>query len=192
MENTYTPEQAINSIQKSLQQTQKVSTGASFYFKLWGALLFLHFMLNAFRIQYGQLNQSLFVNLSILVFPIGGILSGLRKKFDRQTEKVISVHEKVYFATFVTFALSYAVLFVSTLRVSPIDSVIFFPMLLGTTVLICGILTRFIPGILGGMLSIIISGFSIHQTHEMIYMLAALSCLLASIIPGILMRGKNV
>ncbi|MBU3676198.1 MAG: hypothetical protein FGM54_03325 [Chitinophagaceae bacterium] len=193
MENkTFTPEQALHTIEQSIKETQTISTGAAYYFKLWGALLFIHFMLNAIRLAYPAIASTWLVNVSILVFPLGGILSGMRKKFDKKTETVVPMFEKIYFSAFITFALAYAVLFVTSLRNNPIDAVIYFPLLLGITVMICGLLTQFKPGIFGGIISIFCFGFSTQALPDMIYVSAAIAALLACFIPGILMKGKHV
>ena len=190
--NTFSAKQAFETIEAGINHAATVRTGAARYYIIWGAILVFHFGLQAIlhRLPLGY--QTLMNNISILLFPLGGLLSAWQKKSDKANETAIPHFEKIYFAVFVGFALAYAVLFVSSLRTNPMLAVVYFPLLIGLAVFITGYLTKHKASIVGGVLSILLCGISVGATAETSYWIASIAALVACFIPGLLMKGRYV
>lgn len=190
--NTFSAKQAIETIEAGINHAATVRTGAARYYIIWGSILCAHFALQALIRHNPSWHVSLLNNCSLLLFPLGGLLSAWQKKTDKQHETAIPQFENIYFAVFVGFALAYAVLFVSSLRTNPMLAVVYFPLLIGLAVFITGYLTKHKASIVGGVLSILLCGISVGATAETSYWLASLAALVACFIPGLRMKGRHV
>lgn len=183
---------SIRIIDKAQQQTEQISTGAAYYYKLWGLVLGTYFFIRF--IEFGLPKESALMLQSFdwLCFVIGGILSGLRKKHDQAIEKVVPKMEVIYFYTFTGFALATMVVqFYARMLNTTID-VQLFPFLLGLTVYITGGITKHKPSIFLGLLSIFLCIPSLFLVLEYQFLMASLASIIGSFLPGVLMRNQNV
>ena len=192
MKPNLTPIESLKNIESILNDTQSVRTGASFYYVLWGIILFTYFFLNFLITQSPLLQVSNLQSWLWIIFPVGGILSGLNKKKDFKKETVVSHYERVYFFAFTSFAISYGFVIIASFSLNNHISLILFPMLLGITVYIVGGITKHTASILGGLLSVLLAIFSVFSSLELQFLFASLAALCSSFIPGILMKNKHV
>ncbi len=185
-------ESSIKTIEQAIQEAKIEKTDAYFYYILWGVLLFMYFFLGYLINANLISNNYFFGNYSWILFPIGGILSLLQKKKNKEAElKVVSNHEKVYLFAFTGFAMLYAFTLIHSLYIMYNYSIIIFPLLLGVTVYIVGGITKNIFSIIAGILSAICSVVSMYSSKEMHYLMAAIAVFIACIISGIIMKRKN-
>ena len=191
--NQFSPHDAVETINTSLNEAKMVKTGARFYYLLWGTILFLYYTINAYlkHSEEETPNPFLFI-LGIFLFPLGGLISGLRKRFDKKNENATSKLEQIYFIGFIGFALAYAILFVSSLSYDPTITVIYFPLLIGLTVFNIGYNTKHWPSVIGGVISMLCSLFNWNYNYDVVYSISAFAALVALIIPGLLMKNRNV
>jgi hypothetical protein len=192
MKSTVTPQESLKNIGKILNETQSVRTGAAFYYKLWGLILFIYFLSNFFICTLSQLHLSTLQSWNWIVFPIGGIASMFNKNKDQKKETAISHYERVYFFAFTSFAMSYGLATIASFYLNKNLSLVLFPMLLGITVYLVGGITKHKASIIGGLCGVMISVFSIFSSIELQYLFAAIASLSSSFIPGILMKNKHV
>lgn len=190
--NNFQPGDSLKTIEAAIQQTKSESTGARFYYILWGLMLMLHFALRYVTSHYPNLSGSLTTTLIYLVFPIGGLLSYLRSKKDDKKETIKLHYEKVYVFGFGGFAIAYGIIFLATVISNRELPIILFPLLLGLTVFFTGGMTRFRPSIICGIIGIICTGISVNATIETQYALAAMASLITLVIPGYLMKLAHV
>lgn len=186
------PGDSIKIIEEALQKAKQEKTGAYFYYWLWGIALFIHYLLLFLVTKYPEWKGHFLEILIWSVFPIGGLLSYLRSKKDKETERILSYFERVYLYAFGGFALAYGTIFIASAVRYPGLSVSLFPLLLGLSVFVVGGITKHSASLIGGILGIICTGISINVSLEYQYLFAALSPLISCIIPAILMKNRNV
>ena len=187
----FNPRDSIKTIENALKQAKSEKTGAYYYYIVWGALLFIHYFLFFLIIRFPDLKSGLLITVIWSVFPIGGWLSYRRGKKDTKTEKVLSHYEKVYLYAFGGFALAYGIVFISSVQHATL-AVSLFPLLIGFAVFVVGGIVKHRASVIGGVLGIILTGISLNIPVEFQYLLAALSALISCLIPGLLMRNKDV
>jgi hypothetical protein len=191
-ENTFDPNNSVKTIEEALNQAKAEKTGASFYYKVWGLLLFIYYFLNYIQLSFPDLKWLIIKNMLWIVFPIGGFISFVRNKRDTKRETFISHFEKIYLFGFGGFALTYGTICISTIHTQPLLPVLLYPILLGFTVFVIGGITGHSPSIIGGIAGIICTGIGFYTPVEGNYLLAALASIFSCFLPGILMRNRNV
>lgn len=188
----FKPSDSIKTIENALNQTRLAKTGASYYYVLWGALLFIHYLLLFLITKFPDFKSGLLITIIWSVFPIGGLLSYLRGKKEEKTEKVVPLYEKVYLYAFGGFALAYGIIFIASSIQQSSLFISLFPLLLGFTVFVVGGITKHKVSLIGGVLAIILSGISLNTSLEFQYLLASLASLITCLLPGLLMKNRNV
>ncbi len=190
--NSFTAYDSLKTIEAAINDTKNSKTGASFYYVLWGLILFIYYSTLCGIIIKPELKGTFIDTFSWVVFPVGGLLSYLNKNKDQREETYVPHLEKVYFFAFTGFACMYAVLtFASTYLSSPL-AIILFPLMIGSTVYVVGGISKHKISIVCGVISMCLSVVSILSVIEIQFLMAALACISACIIPGITMRKSNV
>lgn len=187
------PSDSAKIIDEALSHVRNEKTGAYYYYILWGLILMIHFFLRYCKIVYPLLSDY-YIDLIIYgVFPIGGILSFIRKDKDAQTENLVTKLEKVYAFGFVGFAICYAILGFVEIKTHVDFKTSLYPMLLGFTVFVTGGITGYKLSIVGGSIGMIISLFTLIVGTEWQYLLCSLASLICCVLPGLFMKQvKNV
>lgn len=189
---TFNPHDSIKTIEDSFRTIKSEKTGASFYYILWGTVLFIHNLLHFIALRNPELNGALLQTTTWLLFPIGGWLSFRRKSSDERTEHATSLFEKVYFYAFIGFAMTYGTMTMASMYLHLNLLTACYPMLLGVTVFIVGGVTGHRPSIIGGVLGILLTNLSIYASSDFQYLLAAIASLVVCVLPGYLMRNSHV
>jgi hypothetical protein len=182
----------IEVLENALRFSDKVSTTASYYYQLWGSILFVHFFLNLL-ISIDATNHVLLLkNISILIFPIGGLLSYKKKKYDTKNEVVQSIYERVYFWGFVSFSICYGILFVYTIWSQTNLFYKLYPLFVGTTVAFIGGVIKHKPSILLGFIGCLGAIISLIKNDQQILLLiSSLVSLISIYLPGKLLKHGN-
>lgn len=188
----FNPNDSIKTIENALSQAKSEKTGAYYYYILWGALLFIHFLLLFFMTRFPDFKSGLLTSIIWSVFPIGGLLSYLRGKKEDKTEKLVSHYEKVYLYAFGGFALAYGIIFLSSIVQQSSLFISLFPVLIGLTVFVVGGITNHKASLVGGVIAIVLTAFSLNTSIEFQYLFAALASLITCLLPGFLMKKNNV
>lgn len=188
----FSPDDSLKTIDEALRQVKSEKTGASFYYLLWGLVLFIYFFLLFVRVWHPEVIGTLLTTLMYGVFPIGGLLSYLRSKQDDRREKFRVYFENVYLFGFAGFAIAYGIIFMTSIYPNPVLPVILFPLLLGFTVFVVGGITKHKVSVVCGILGMVCTGISLNVSLEMQYLIAAVASVIVCVIPGLLMKNKNV
>jgi lipopolysaccharide export LptBFGC system permease protein LptF len=120
------------------------------------------------------------------------LLSYINKSKDQKEESYVPQLEKVYLFAFTGFAFMYAVLTFASNYLSSSIAIMFFPLIIGSTVYVVGGISKHKISIFGGILSMLLTVVSILSEIEIQFFMASLACIASCIIPGITMRKSNV
>ncbi len=190
--NDFNIAQSIQTIDAALQHTRVQKTDASFYYILWGIVLAVYFGLHFFSMHFFPEGGKVLSDFSWIVFPLGGILSGINKRRDNQLESAVGPLEKVYFWSFIGFASVYGIVTAVSIVMFNTLSLALFPLFLGSTVFIVGGISKHYAAVVLGGLSMLLAFVTLTSDLKAQYGLAAVSAVIAAIIPGILMRKADV
>ena len=190
--NNFNATDSIKTIELAIIEAKTLKTGSSFYYILWGFILFIYFIIHYIVILIPMLKGTIMSTFSFVLFPIGGLLSYLKKNKDQKEETYVPQLEKVYFFAFTSFAFMYAVLTFASTYLSSSIAIMFFPLIIGSTVYVVGGISRHKISIFGGFFSMLLTVLSILSIIEIQFLIAAIACIFACIIPGITMRKSNV
>lgn len=189
---TFNASDSIKTIEAAINDAKTLKTGASFYYILWGIILFIYFLIHSLIILIPEFRGTIMETFNWVLFPIGGLLSFLNKTKDRKEETYVPQLEKVYLFAFTGFAFMYGILTFASSYLSSSIAIIFFPLIIGSTVYIVGGISRHRISMIGGIFSMLLTVISIMSIIEIQYLIASLACISTCIIPGITMRKSNV
>ncbi len=189
---TFNASDSIKTIEAAINDAKTLKTGASFYYILWGIILFIYFLIHSLIILIPEFRGTIMETFNWVLFPIGGLLSFLNKTKDRKEETFVPQLEKVYLFAFTGFAFMYGILTFASSYLSSSLAIMFFPLIIGSTVYIVGGISRHRISMIGGIFSMLLTVISILSIIEIQYLIASLACISTCIIPGITMRKSNV
>jgi len=190
--NTFSATDSLKTIEAAIIEAKSSKTGASFYYILWGIILFIYFIVHTIIILIPELRGTIIDTFNWVLFPIGGLLSYINKSKDQKEESYVPQLEKVYLFAFTGFAFMYAVLTFASNYLSSSIAIMFFPLIIGSTVYVVGGISKHKISIFGGILSMLLTVVSILSEIEIQFFMASLACIASCIIPGITMRKSNV
>ena len=190
--NTFSATDSLKTIEAAIIEAKSSKTGASFYYILWGIILFIYFIVHTIIILKPELRGTIIDTFNWVLFPIGGLLSFINKSKDQKEESYVPQLEKVYLFAFTGFAFMYAVLTFASNYLSSSIAIMFFPLIIGSTVYVVGGISKHKISIFGGILSMLLTVVSILSEIEIQFFMASLACIASCIIPGITMRKSNV
>jgi len=190
--NTFSATDSLKTIEAAIIEAKSSKTGASFYYILWGIILFIYFIIHTIIILKSELRGTIIDTFNWVLFPIGGLLSYINKSKDQKEESYVPQLEKVYLFAFTGFAFMYAVLTFASNYLSSSIAIMFFPLIIGSTVYVVGGISKHKISIFGGILSMLLTVVSILSEIEIQFFMASLACIASCIIPGITMRKSNV
>lgn len=186
-----TPEAELSIISKSLKQTTMIQTGASRYYIIWGAMLFLFFNLQFLAFHFKTSSSAVLANISMLVFPVGGILSFIQSKIDSKKETIVPLNEKLYTYSWIGASICIGVLCISNLKnfieILCIGNLV----IVGLINFIIGGVVKFKPLVIGGIVSIALGVFIPSLSLEYKFLLTGIGILFSCLIPGLLMKKTN-
>jgi hypothetical protein len=190
--NTFSATDSLKTIEAAIIEAKSSKTGASFYYILWGIILFIYFIVHTIIILKPELRGTIIDTFNWVLFPIGGLLSYINKSKYQKEESYVPQLEKVYLFAFTGFAFMYAVLTFASNYLSSSIAIMFFPLIIGSTVYVVGGISKHKISIFGGILSMLLTVVSILSEIEIQFFMASLACIASCIIPGITMRKSNV
>jgi hypothetical protein len=190
--NTFSATDSLKTIEAAIIEAKSSKTGASFYYILWGIILFIYFIVHTIIILKPELRGTIIDTFNWVLFPIGGLLSYINKSKDQKEESYVPQLEKVYLFAFTGFAFMYAVLTFASNYLSSSIAIMFFPLIIGSTVYVVGGISKHKISIFGWILSMLLTVVSILSEIEIQFFMASLACIASCIIPGITMRKSNV
>jgi hypothetical protein len=186
-EQTMNNEESLQLITKMITTAKQDFGGKSFYFILWGWLVFiaciLQFVLLQMNSEYNGIGW-------IVLMPLGGIISMLYSYYSNKKETVKSYIYDVMKYVWIAFALSLAFVlgfaFKLGLNTYPLLMLIY-----GTWLFISGGALRFRPLIFGGIINWLLGAASFFLPFEQQLIVLGLAVLFGYIIPGHLLQKRR-
>ncbi len=176
-------------IENALLHTRNISTTAKYYYILWGAILTIHFLLN-YIVSIGIMDcGKALTNISISLFPIGGILSYKKKKYDNNLETAQSHYERAYFYGMIAFATSYVILFIHSIREESILYLQIYPLITGMGVFFIGGVVKHKYSVILGFLGSLGSIYSLSDNDATLYLIASFVSFTSFFLTGLLMKN---
>ena len=195
-EKTMTPEESLQFIRKSIINSKKNLKERSFYFILWGWILTLASLSHYFLLRYlinHKLYENMYIKSTVLwaVFIAAGFIILFIYK-SREGKKDIFI---TYIDRFLTILWSSAgvlfaliVLFCYRLDIYPSPFII---AITGMATFVSGMMIRFIPLIVGGVLFAVIAAVSVFMPGLTQLLLIAVSIVLGYLVPGYLLKTSK-
>jgi len=183
------PRESLNIIENAIKNAQHEKDGAAYYLVLWGSLIIIFYILNYF-FEINAVSHAT-KSWATLVFPIGGLLSYLHSRKTDKLEVAKPLNDRLFLYCWGGTALCIGAWFLIP-TASKIDNyTALIAMVFGLAAFITGGVTRFLPSIVGGIISILLSGIIPLLAFPNHYWAAAIAVAAACLIPGILMYSTQ-
>jgi hypothetical protein len=186
-EKELSPQESIELIQTMINKTKGVVADDSFYFLLWGWLVFAC-CLGQFCLKvYLQFPQNYYV---WLLMPVGGVISAVYGAKQSKKTRVKSFVDESLDYLWIALGLAFVVLVtVNILNGKAWETAFtYYIILYGIGTFVTGMLLRFRPLVIGGLLNFVLAVVSIRFQYEYQLLVGALAILTSYIIPGHLLR----
>ncbi len=179
-----TPAQSLEVIQHMVRQAKRSVQKSNYYFLLWGSLF----------ATAGVIDHALRVNgfdLHWLVWPvmglIGAVLSGIRGAREGRESGVMTMMDRVQMWLWISYTITLVLVIVAVVS-SGGDPNAYVLLLTGLPTFVSGVLIRFKPLVIGGMLFWAIGLVLLFALQEHSSLVFAFALLVGYIIPGILLK----
>ena len=177
--------ESLDIIKNMITKTQRQYSDDSFYYMMWGWLVFVASMAHFVLIQLNVVQAP----VVWLLMPVGGIVSMIYGAKQSKKEKI-----KTHVNTFMGYlwgAMVISMIIVLTMAVRLEDKT--YPVLIliyGIGTFVSGGLLNFKPLIIGGVICFILSIVSFFMVFEYQLLFIAMAMLASYIIPGHLLKAK--
>lgn len=179
------PLESLDIIKNMITKTQRQYSDDSFYYMMWGWLVFVasisHFILIQLQIEQAPMVW--------LLMPVGGVVSIIYGFKQNKKEKT-----KTYVSTYMSYlwcAMVIAMIIVLTMAIRLEDKT--YPVLIliyGIGTFVSGGLLNFKPLIIGGIICFVLSVVSFFMVFEYQLLFIAMAMLVSYIVPGHLLKAK--
>ena len=196
MEKTLTPEESLQIIQKSISNSRKNMREGSFYYLLWGWALMLASLANYFLInhyvsseQYDVIMLRSLITWGIFVF--GAMIIQFVVISRSREKKIVITHLDRYIKiVWISAGLLMGLMVFLSLKVNAYPT----PFILGVTAMatsVSGLMVRFRPIIIGGVVFLVAAIVSIFLTGTQQLLVFAVAMVLGYLIPGYILRSSK-
>ena len=186
-EKQLSPQESLDLIQSMINKTKNVVADDSFYFLLWGWLVFACCLIQFYLKVYLQFPQHYYV---WFLMPVGGIISGVYGARQAKKTHVKSFVDESLDYLWIALGLAFMVLVAVNIISGKAWETAFtyYILLYGIGTFITGRLLRFKPLVIGGLFNFVIAAVSVKFSYEYQLLVGALAILTSYIIPGHLLR----
>lgn len=181
-------QESLQLIDQMIKRAKKNASDSSFHFLVWGILVIIASVAQFLMLINGIGYESnwIWAGIVLIGFPITFIYEWKRGK----RNKIITYNDRLNPILWLAFGISLVVtIFLSVSK--QVNPVPFILILVGLATFITGVMIRFKPLIIGGVVFWIFSVFSAFITGYEILLLNAVAIFLGYIIPGILLNRKT-
>lgn len=185
-EKQLTESESLEVIQRMILTAKNDLEDDSFYFLLWGWLVFIASLAN-YVLMYIEYDNS-YISWAILM-PLGGLISFIYGRNQNKNKKVKTYIDELMGYVLIAFLVSlFIVLFSQAmLKLNCYPMVM---MVYGIWLFISGGAIKFKPLIIGGIINWVLCIAAFFVSFEMQLLLLALAVLLGYIIPGHMLKSK--
>jgi hypothetical protein len=181
--------ESIAIIESMIQTAKRESTGAGYYFLLWGIIVFVHSVFMYYSIYHNVAAD--WQGLSWSVFAIGGIFSFVHSKRTEKIEKTKSWYDTLYGFVWSGVGICLAITWLYFSWKNNWQYII--PIVImqyGFASFITGGTTKFYPSLMGAIIAFgfAFAAFNLNIAYQFLCMAAAV--LIVHIIPGYLLYRK--
>lgn len=187
-EEKFSAEESLLLIQNMISKTKNTVAGDSFYFLLWGWLVFtacvLQFVLKViFHSPYHPIVWSLML--------VGAVVSAFHGIRESKTSKVKTYVEEMLDYLWISIFFSYVLFMFIFSRTGWESCYSFYMLLYAIGSFVSGRLLKFPPLVWGGIGSWLLAFASTFTSFDVDTLLGALAIMVSYIIPGYLLRAKH-
>ncbi len=187
-ETELSPEESLQVIQTMINKTKDAVADDSFYFLLWGWLVF--------GCCIGQYVLKLYCNYPHhsavwFLMPVGGVISWLYGAKQSGKQKVKSFVNECLEYLWMALAISFIVLVIINVGSGAWQTAFtYYILLYAIGTFVSGSLIRFKPLVYGGLINFVLAAVSIRFSFDNQLLVGALAILISYIIPGHMLRAK--
>lgn len=183
-----TPDQSLELINEMILKAKQSFSKVSFYFLLWGMLLFIAGIVEYYLDRVVHYEYS-YVGWPVVGF-IGGIIASIHGAAEGKKQGVMSYTDKVFMFLWSAFVVTLVLLIVGAVAndSNPGSYII---IMTGLPTFVSGGIMRFKPLIVGGLIFWAIGIFSFFFLDEYRSLLFSLAILFGYIIPGIMLKRSE-
>jgi uncharacterized membrane protein (GlpM family) len=187
MEQRPTPEQSLKLIEETILKARRSHMKVNFYFLLWGALFAL-----AGIVAYALAMAGSVYNW--VVWPLTGIIGGIissvhGSRADRQ-QHAITLMDRLHQWLWIGYLIT-LLLLIMGLVANRVDPNPFVLLLTGLPTFVSGMLMRFKPLMIGGILFWAIGTFSLFFLREYSPLIYSFGLVVGYIVPGIMLKRQE-
>jgi hypothetical protein len=182
----FTEQESLAVISRMIKTAQNGIDDDSFYYLIWGWLVFAAALLNYF-LMYSGYSQP-FLPWAILM-PLGGIVTAVYSYRHKGSQKVKTYIDDVMKYMVIAFLVS---LFIVLFFMSKLGLVTY-PMVMmvyGIWLFVSGGALRFQPLVIGGVINWVMAVIAMFSTFEMQLLLLSAAVLMGYIIPGHMLKAR--
>ena len=181
------PQESLELIQLMINKTKGVVAGDSFYFLLWGWLVFACCLTEFFLKVYIQYPHHYIV---WMLMPVGGVISAIYGARQAKKQIVKSYVEEALDYLWISLAIAFVVLFfINSGNAAGWQSAFtYYILLYAIGTFVSGRLLRFKPLVIGGLINFVLAAISIRFTYDYQLLIGSVAILISYIIPGHLLR----
>ena len=189
-EKELSPQENLQLIQTMINKTKDSVADDSFYFLLWGWLVFFCCITEFILKVYLQYPQHYFV---WWLMPVGGVISGIYGSRQSKKQRVKSFVDEALSYLWIALAMAFiALIFINALGQASWQSAFtYYILLYGIGTFVSGKLLRFPPLIIGGLINFVLAGVSVKFSYDYQLLIGSVAILISYIIPGHLLRIRH-
>lgn len=184
-ENKFTEQESLAVIMNMIQTAKTNIRDESFYFLLWGWLVFSASLSNYFLIKY----NSGYASMAWMLMPVGGIITAIYGFRQHKQQKVKTYVDEFMKYVLIAFLTSLCIILLSMQKLG-LNT---YPMILivyGIWLFVSGGVIRFSPLLAGGIINWLFAIAAFFVPFEIQLLFLAIAVLLGYIIPGYLLKRK--
>ncbi len=186
MNNNINQKESLDIIEDMIKTAREdYSSGAAYYFVLWGTIMALYSLANYFSITANNETSS----LSYLLFAAGGILSYIRSKKDDKTEQAIARHDRLYMFVWSGVGICLAIIWTLAPKLGLSNIIPVSLMVYALASFTTGGTIKYTPSLIGAIICFICVVIALFVNFAQQYLVCAVAVLAVHIMPGLMMKG---
>jgi hypothetical protein len=185
-ETELSPQESLQLIRSMINKTKDSVADDSFYFLLWGWLVFFCCISSYILKVYFNYQQYYYV---FMTMPLGGVISAIYGARQSRKQKVKSFVDEALDYVWIALGLAFiALIFIDANSNRWQSAFTYYILLYAIGTFISGSLLRFRPLVVGGLINFVLAAVSARLSYDYQLLMGGLAILISYIIPGHLLR----